>query len=57
MVNDLINEYLADDSKREMVAKRGRDKVMREHTWEVRMKSLLEQIVPILDKLQESTKS
>lgn len=51
-VNAMINGYLADEPKRRETAQKGRDKVMKEHTWDVRMKSLLQQIAPILEKLK-----
>ena len=56
-VNDLVNTYLADENKRETVAKKGREKVMSAHTWDHRVATLLEQLPPILEKVKNTMKS
>ena len=55
-VNALVNSYLADEAKREMVAKNGRKKVMAAHTWDHRVDTLLEALPPILKKIRERLK-
>jgi spore maturation protein CgeB len=51
-VNQKVNEYLADKSKREKVAAKGREIVMRDHTWDQRAKILVEQLNPILKNIR-----
>lgn len=41
-VDDMVNSYLADPKKREELVMKGREKVMHNHTWDVRAQQLLE---------------
>lgn len=41
-VNDMVNSYLANPAKREQVVITGREKVMRYHTWDIRVQQLLD---------------
>lgn len=50
-VNDMINLYLKDETLRENIVRRGRDIVMREHTWDQRAATLLKELPPILKHL------
>lgn len=49
-VDEIINHYLTHNEEREEVASRGREKVMQEHTWDHRVKTVLEQLPPFLVK-------
>jgi len=51
-VNDWINEYLADEQKRKKVVASGREKVMKYHTWDVRIEQLMEELPPILESMK-----
>ena len=53
-VNDKVHRYLSDEIKRKEIVQRGREKVMREHTWDVRVDQLLKEIPPLLEKMQQS---
>lgn len=50
-VNKKIHAYLKDEDKRLHLAAKGRDKVMKEHTWDQRAKTFLEQLPRILEKI------
>lgn len=50
--NHRINEYLADDAKREKMAEKGRRIVMKSHTWDQRAAQLLEELPPMLEALK-----
>lgn len=50
--NQKINDYLAHPEKMEKVAERGRDIVMRKHTWDQRAKSLLKELPQILKRVE-----
>lgn len=41
-VDEWVAKYLNNPSKREQIVQEGREKVMREHTWDVRVQQLLE---------------
>jgi spore maturation protein CgeB len=41
-VDEIVNDYLADPVKRERIVSRGREKVMRYHTWDVRVQQLMD---------------
>jgi glycosyltransferase involved in cell wall biosynthesis len=43
-VVEIVRRYLADDDARRRIARAGHDKVMREHTYDVRIATLLEKI-------------
>lgn len=51
-LNDVINEYLSNDRLRNEIVDRGRAKVMKEHTWDERAKTLIEDLGPILENLK-----
>lgn len=50
-VNGFINEMLKHETKRKEAAHRGRDIVMKHHTWDIRVKELLEKLPPILNQI------
>lgn len=54
-VNDLVNEYLSNHKKREEIVHKGRDSVMRAHTWDHRAKTLIKELAPILESMQKKT--
>lgn len=45
-----INEFLSNPSKREKAAAKGREIVMKKHTWDQRAKELLKQLQPMLPR-------
>lgn len=47
-INDQINEYLSHDSLRDEITKAGREKVLKNHTWDARARQLIEELTPIL---------
>lgn len=47
-VNDKVNDLLADENKRREIVNRGRLKVMREHTWDVRVDQMLKELPLVL---------
>jgi hypothetical protein len=51
-VNDLINEYLSDESKRKRVVHQAREKVMQGHTWDHRAAVFLEQMPAFIKKMK-----
>lgn len=56
-VNEKVNEYLSNKSKRKAIAAEGRKVVMNNHTWENRASLLVKELAPILENLRaESTK-
>jgi spore maturation protein CgeB len=46
-----INEYLANQAKREQVTEKGRQLVMKLHTWDQRAAQLIKELPPLLKKL------
>lgn len=50
--NHRVNEYLENGTKRDLVAKKGREIVMSRHTWDQRAKQLIIELTPILEKLK-----
>lgn len=53
-INDLVKDCLSDPSKLQSIAEKGREKVMAAHTWDHRVKGLLEQLSPILEKIKSA---
>ena len=51
-VNDLVQEYLSKPNKLEQIADSGKRKTIKDHTWDVRAKDLLDQLSPVLDKVK-----
>lgn len=51
-VNDLISDYLKDDAKRQKMIKQSQQKVKDGHTWDHRVKSLLEALPKLLDHVK-----
>ncbi len=52
-LNDTLKEYIADDSKRKALVKKGRELVERNHTWDVRAKKFLEAVPELLQRIDE----
>ncbi len=50
-LNALVNTYLSDEQKRLSVVEKGREVVMRHHTWDHRAKQLILELEPILKHL------
>lgn len=55
-VNNTVNEYLKNESKRRQVAAAGREIVMHHHTWDQRASALIKEISPILNTLRGSSR-
>lgn len=53
-VNSLINELLADESKRAAIALAGGQKVHQFHTWDQRVDALLEQLPAFIERITHS---
>lgn len=51
-VNEKLHLYLHDEEERQKLVSRGREKVMKEHTWDQRAQSLIEELPPILERIQ-----
>lgn len=51
--NHRINEYLANEDKRALVAEHGRNIVMKAHTWDNRAAQLVKELPPILSKMRQ----
>ncbi len=51
-VNDQINEYLAHPSRIQQIANKGREIVMRDHTWDQRAKTLLKELPQALKRIE-----
>lgn len=47
-VNEQVNYYLAHDKERVEMVSRGREKVMRDHTWDQRADQILEEVPPLI---------
>lgn len=52
-VNDRIHKLLADESQRQAIADRGRQKVMSHHTWDHRVAELIHQITPVIQNMKQ----
>jgi len=52
-INDVVNEYLSNNQKREEIVQKGRAKVMEHHTWDARAKEILQDLGPILENLKK----
>lgn len=53
-VDKTINLLLNDENRRQAIAEAGRKKVMANHTWDHRVAQLLPQILPEIEKLQQT---
>lgn len=51
-VNGFINEMLKHEIKLQQAAERGRDIVMKHHTWDVRVQNLLEELPAIMKRIE-----
>lgn len=54
-VNDQVNQLLSDESKRKKIAQAGRELVIHHHSWDIRAAALLKDLVPILNKMKDTT--
>lgn len=54
--NHRVNEYLENSAKRKQVAERGREIVLKNHTWEKRAQLLLQELPPLLSSVRAATK-
>lgn len=50
--NHRVNEYLADETKRQKVAAQGRQITLHAHTWDQRAAQLIKELPPLLKKLK-----
>lgn len=50
-INDKVNYYLSNENERQRIVAQGREKVMREHTWDNRVEQLLEIMPSMLQKM------
>jgi spore maturation protein CgeB len=55
--NHRVNEYLEDVSKRNLVAKKGREIVMNRHTWDHRAAQLLRELPALLKKIEPARRN
>ena len=53
--NHRVNEYLENSSKRDLIAKNGKEIVMNRHTWDHRAKQLIAELSPILENIKKNT--
>lgn len=54
-VNETLHRYLNDEDRRHQLAIKGRERVMRAHTWDHRAKTLIKELNPILDRMGRSS--
>lgn len=54
-VNDQINHYLSDEAKRKEVVRKGRDLVLKGHTWDNRAAVLLKELPVLLKRLPKQS--
>lgn len=54
-VNEMVNACLRDEKKRRQTAHRGREIVMKEHTWDRRAEQLLAELPGILERIASDT--
>lgn len=52
-VNNIVLAYLGDEKARQQIVEQGREKVMREHTWDKRAEKLLQDLPPLLNMVKE----
>jgi spore maturation protein CgeB len=52
-INEQIQKYLTHPDQRENAAEKGRDLVMRKHTWDHRAKTLLKELPAVLKRIKE----
>lgn len=52
-VNDQVMNFLSDEPKRLAAVAKGRENVMRNHTWDHRVDQLFKMLPPILDKIRQ----
>lgn len=55
-ISDRIDQIIADDAKRETMVRKGREKVMKDHTWDSRVDSVLKEMPPILERIKSIPK-
>jgi glycosyltransferase involved in cell wall biosynthesis len=56
-IDERISFYLGNETERKVVAACGREKVMREHTWDNRVDLLLETMPPLIAEIEAKRKS
>jgi spore maturation protein CgeB len=56
-VNNLINDYLADEDKRLALVEKGQETVKNDHTWDHRAAVLVNELAPILAKIHNNLNS
>ena len=54
-VNDQVNSYLADEDKRREVVHKGKDLVMKNHTWDNRAAVLIKELPALLKRIPKQT--
>ncbi len=54
--NHRINEYLANEAKRQHIVSQGQKIVMQAHTWDHRAAQLVKELPPLIKKINEQTK-
>lgn len=56
-INGKINAWLGDEKSRQQAVGRGREKVMQHHTWDHRVKELMEILPPMLHEIKDERES
>jgi spore maturation protein CgeB len=51
-LNSVIKHYLAHDEERNLIVEKARDKVMKHHTWDARLKTLLPRLAEIVEEMK-----
>ncbi len=51
-VNDMVNNYLKDENKRQALVEKGQKVILRHHTWDHRAHDLLQSLGPILKNIK-----
>ncbi|MFT4551403.1 MAG: spore maturation protein CgeB [Chlamydiales bacterium] len=56
-INGTVNEFVGNDERRRHFVEQGREKVMREYTWDCRAKQLIEELPVIIDRIKAVTQA
>ena len=56
-INKTVNDFVANDEQRNHFVEQGREKVMREHTWDCRAKQLVQELPEILERIKTGTQA
>lgn len=56
-VNGLVNEYLKDEKKRIHSVEKAQKVILKHHTWDIRVKELLKELNPMLEKVKKHLKA